>query len=89
MPNALIEAMAMGLACISTVFPSGAAEFLIKNKKNGLLIPIGGQKELEESLELLINDKVLRTKIGNKASEIRGLLQKEKIINQWLNFIKK
>jgi len=89
MPNALIEAMAMGLACISTVFPSGAAEFLIKNKENGLLIPVGGQKELEESLELLINDKSLRTKIGNKAIEIRSLLQKEKIINQWLSFIKK
>ena len=89
MPNALIEAMAMGLACISTNFPSGAAEFLIKNKRTGLLIPVGGQNELEESLELLINDKVLRTKIGNKAIEVRDFLNKEKIINEWLNFIQK
>lgn len=89
MPNALIEAMAMGLACISTIFPSGAAEYLIKNNTNGLLIPVGGKIELEKSLEALMNDKVLRNRIGKKAIEVRELLKKNTIINEWLNFVQK
>ena len=89
MPNALIEAMAMGLACISTNFPSGAAEFLIKNKRNGLLISVGDQKQLEESLELLIKDKALTNRIGESAIEVRDLLKKENIIGEWLSFVKK
>ena len=89
MPNALIEAMAMGLACISTNFPSGAAEYLINDKINGLLVPVGGQKELEESLELLIKDKVLRNNMGENAIKVRDLLKKEVIIDEWLSFIQK
>ena len=89
MPNALIEAMAMGLASISTNFASGAAEYLIKNKINGLLIPVGGQKELENSLELLIKDKLLRNNIRKNATEIRNVLKKDDIIEQWINFIHK
>ncbi len=87
MPNALIEAMAMGIACISTNFPSGAAEFLIEDGMNGLLIPVNDQNRLEESISMLINDTSFLNKIGNNAFEIRNKLNKENIIKQWLDYI--
>lgn len=58
-PNALIEAMHMGLACVSTDCPSGPSE-LINSGENGFLIPVDNQQELEEKLLILINDASLR-----------------------------
>ena len=88
MPNALIEAMSMGLACISTNFPSGAAEELIRNNENGILVPVGDQKQLEKSISLLINDKELCLKLRNNSPKVRDFLRKGIIINQWTSYIK-
>jgi glycosyltransferase involved in cell wall biosynthesis len=87
MPNALIEGMAMGMACISTTFPSGAAEYLIDNNKNGLLIPTGDQEKLEKALSSLINSDELVSKLGKNAEKIRKRLNKNTIIDSWLKFI--
>lgn len=88
MPNALIEAMAMGLACISTNFPSGAAEELINDYENGILIPVGSQVELENVLNNLIYDDNLKFKLMKNALEIRGVLKKDMIVVKWLDYIK-
>jgi len=87
MPNALIEAMAMGLACISTNFPSGGAEFLIENNVNGIIIPINNKVELKRSLQLLIDNETLRQKLKTNAEKIRQTQAKDVIINQWVEFI--
>lgn len=86
MPNALIEAMSLGLACISTNFPSGAAEELIHNGYNGMLIPVGSLKQLVHVLKVLIEDSDNRLKISHNAMKIKNLLNKDLIINQWLTF---
>lgn len=39
MPNALMEAIALGLPCISTDCDGGGAAFLIEDGVNGLLVP--------------------------------------------------
>lgn len=39
MPNALMEAMALGLPCISTDCRPGGARTLIKSGKNGIIVP--------------------------------------------------
>ena len=88
MPNTLIEGMVMGLACISTNFPSGAAEELITNNENGMLIPVNGEDELVRSLQELINNNDLRKKIQQNAISLRDKLEKSKIIDQWIQYIK-
>jgi glycosyltransferase involved in cell wall biosynthesis len=88
MPNALIEAMAMGLACISTNFPSGGAEFLIENNVNGITIPINNKVELKRALQQLIDNETLRQKLKTNAEKIRQSLAKDIIVHRWVEFIK-
>ena len=40
MPNALMEAMALGLPVISTDCPAGGSKYLIENGNNGLLVSV-------------------------------------------------
>lgn len=89
MPNALIEAMAMGLPVISTKCEGGGAEFLIDHNVNGLLVPIDSQEELEEALFKLINDVELCKKLGAEAIKIRKTLDGEYICKQWMNYLDK
>lgn len=83
MPNALIEAMSMGLACISTDFPSGASRDLIRNYENGIIVPVNNPEETSLEIQKLINNEELRNKLKIKAPLIRELLSKDRIVSQW------
>jgi len=60
--NALIEAMMMGLPCISTIY-DGVKE-LIKNGRNGLLVKPDDDEQLYRMLNILINDKEKALSMG-------------------------
>lgn len=87
MPNALIEGLAMGLACISTDFASGGARFLIEDGRNGLLVPTGDREALTQSMWRLISDASLRAELRKNAIAIRDSHSKEKIIPLWIDYI--
>jgi len=87
MPNALIEGLAMGLACITTDFPSGAASDLIEDEKNGFIVPMNDIETLAQKLQLLIDNSNLRENFQQNAINIRNKQNVETIINKWLNFI--
>lgn len=87
MPNALIEAMCLGLPVISTKV-SGATD-LIKDHENGLLTELDNQKELENAMVELIENPVLAEKLAKNAMKLNHSLELSKIMNQWIQFIKK
>lgn len=87
MPNALIEGMAMGLACISTDFASGGASRLIRHGENGLLVPTGDRQALAEAMNSLISNPHLKERLRREAVKIRETHSKEKIIPQWIDYI--
>lgn len=88
MPNALIEAMAMGLACISTKFNSGASEYLIQDGQNGLLVDYGDVGQMANCIRYLIENKEQRRDMQQAALEIWNKLGKEKIVKEWENSLK-
>lgn len=87
MPNALIEGMAMGLACISTDFASGGGRHLIKDGENGLLIPVGDVKAMTAAMNRLITDPELKAKLRRNAPSIRESHSKDIIIPLWIDYI--
>lgn len=86
MPNALIEAMCMGLVAVATDCDGGGAKALIKNGKNGFLIKKGAVNELANVLtEIAENDF---EEISKNAKKMRDELGNKKIYGKWLEYIK-
>ena len=73
MPNALIEAMCLGLPVISTKV-SGATD-LIKDYENGLLTELNDQKELETAMIEMIENPDLAEKLAKNAIELNDSLE--------------
>lgn len=81
--NALIEAMASGLPVISTDVPSGGTVELITDGENGLIIPAGDGKSLEEAMDRLLGDPVLADRLGREAAKIQQRLAPEHVNRLW------
>lgn len=67
-PNALMEAMAAGLPCISTDCPTGPSD-LIDSGKNGLLIPVGDVEAMSLAMEYLIENPQQANRMGMEAKQ--------------------
>ncbi|MEK3683103.1 glycosyltransferase [Paenibacillus sp. FSL R10-2736] len=89
LPNALIEAMALGIPVISTNCPSGGPASLIRHEFNGLLVPVGDKNELEKAVRLLLSDKNYAAELGRNAYNIRATLDIDVIGYHWFDFIRK
>lgn len=61
----LIEAMACGLAVIST--PVGGVKDILQHRQNGLVVQPGDFQQLRDGLDLLITDASLSTCLGQAA----------------------
>ena len=66
MSNALLEAMACGVAPVATQIP--AVEGLLEHERNALLIPPSAPKELSAAMLRLLSDDQLRQQIASAAS---------------------
>lgn len=88
MPNALIEAMALGLAVISTDCPCGGPADLIQDGLNGYLIPVDNKNILKKKLFTLIEQKEKRDAFGKKACEIVERLHPDKVNEMWCSYLK-
>lgn len=85
MPNALIEAMATGTACISTDCKFGPSE-LINDGKNGLLVPVDDVRILSEKILFLIENETVRKNIEKNAIEIRKKLDANTIYKKYYDY---
>jgi glycosyltransferase involved in cell wall biosynthesis len=81
-PNALLEAMAAGLACISFACESGPAE-IIQHEENGMLVPSEDVDGLASAMERLILDAELRRKLGNAARDVTQRFSLDRFFQQW------
>ncbi len=86
MPNALIEAMCLGLPVISTDV-SGAADF-IENDVNGLIVECNNTSQLVSAMEKMLSDENYRTACGEQAVNIIDKVDTDRIVQKWLDMIK-
>ncbi len=87
MPNSLMEAMAMGLPCVSTDCPPGGPKMLIEPGVNGLLVPVGDAKALAEKICWLIENPEEARRMGSKAREIRDRANMKAIYEAWKDLL--
>jgi glycosyltransferase involved in cell wall biosynthesis len=81
-PNALLEAMAMGMAVVSVDCESGPRE-IIRNGIDGLLVGPQNAEEVARAIRQLADDRELRTNLGARATEVRQRFALSKIMEQW------
>lgn len=85
MPNTLLESMAVGIPCVSTDCETGPSD-IIEDGVNGYLIPVNNKELLKEKIVLLINNELLRNKIGKKAKKfILDNYQADKITERFIS----
>jgi len=87
-PYVLLEAMAAGLAIVATTV--GGIPEIIKDQKNGLLVPPKNPLALAEAMEKLIRqpaDKNLRQRLGEQAKKDVGQFSLEKMLAQYQSIL--
>ncbi|MBQ8797848.1 MAG: glycosyltransferase family 4 protein [Oscillospiraceae bacterium] len=87
MPNALMEALAVGVPSISTACPCGGPEMLIANEQNGLLVSVRDEVALASAMDRLLGDPTFAQQMGVAARERAKQYMPEEIFEQWGNYI--
>ena len=86
-PNALLEAMAIGLPVVSTDCDFGPSEMIV-NGENGYLVPLNDVDSFAEKLRFLMLDEGLRRKMGQKAREIQKSHSLSDVMADWDTLVK-
>jgi glycosyltransferase involved in cell wall biosynthesis len=81
-PNVLAEAMASGLAVVSTDCPTGPAA-IVRDGVDGLLVPVDQPAALRQALARLMHDDALRASMAQRACQLADRLAPEVVAGRW------
>lgn len=87
MPNALMEAMALGLPVISTDCPCGGSRYWIQDKVNGQLTPVRDVEAMAGAMEYYIKNSQEATEMGRKAKECLRDATMDRVYRKWVQYI--
>lgn len=86
-PNALLEAMAVGLPVVATDCSPGGARLLIQDGENGQIVPTGDCEAVATALSLYADDAEFAERCGNNARQVLQTFAPSVIGRQWESYI--
>jgi len=88
LPMGLMEAMSQGMACIAYDCVSGPSE-IITNEFNGILVENQNQDKLADTLNLLIENKEIRTSLRKNSVNSLEKFSIDNVGSKWENLFQK
>ena len=85
MSNALMEAMAIGLPCITT--DCAGSDELIENKKNGLIVKAGDAQGSLDAMLYMAQNREEAEAMGRAAHAFSSVFATENVITKWREII--
>lgn len=86
-PNALAEASALGVPCISTECKSGGPSYILREGKAGVLVPNNDVGALTKAMRLLVEDEMVSRKISEIGVELSTILSPVKYVDFWEKYL--
>ena len=87
MPNALMEAMAVGVPAISTDCPCGGPRTLIGKENQGILVPCGDDNAISNAISDILNSKSLQEEMSKSERERAKDFVPQKILKAWESYL--
>ena len=83
-----MEAMALGLPCISADCRPGGARTLIENGKNGFITPVRDTDALAEKIAYLLDNPDVAERIAAEARLLGQTHANAVVFDKWNDFLK-
>lgn len=87
LPNALMEAMAIGVPSISTDCPCGGPRELFGEELKDMLVPVGDVEALADKMIELLSDDEKRLHVGANMRKRAKMFRADVIGEQWVAYI--
>lgn len=87
MPNALMEAMALGLPCVATDCRPGGARTLIENGVNGFIVPVRDATSLADKMSYILSHRNEAERMAIEGRKIQATHSDKEIFEKWDEFI--
>jgi len=88
-PNALIEAMSIGVPCVSTDCSPGGAELLIRDGENGFLVSRGDANAIAAKISILVNDAKTAERFSKNSPAITSEFSEDVIAGKWESYLER
>lgn len=84
MPNALLEAMALGLPCVTTDYrPFGAVRDIVRDGENGFVVSDATAVQLAAKMSIIADNPSMAKALGSRARRSLEGFSKDKIYDEW------
>lgn len=87
MPNAVLEALSMGIPVVTTDYYPGGARQLIEEKRRGFVVARNNSEELADKLITILNNLEIAKRMAENAISVCSEQSEDKICRKWINYI--